>query len=70
MCQATVYLERDGSQELIMDEVTNLWFEDDTVWVSQLLETPVAVRAVIKSADFLKHTVLLAPVDEGETGEP
>jgi predicted RNA-binding protein len=70
MCQATVYLERDGDRELVMDEVTNLWVEDRVVWVSQFLETPVAVRAAIKSADFLKHTVLLAPVDEGETGEP
>ena len=66
MCQATVYLERDGSRDLIMDEVTNLWFEDDTVWISQFLETPVAVRAVIKSADFLNHTVLLAAVEKKE----
>jgi predicted RNA-binding protein len=66
MCQATVYLERDGGQELVMDEVTNLWVEDGVVWVSQFLEEPVAVHAVIKSADFLRHSVLLAAVEEKE----
>jgi predicted RNA-binding protein len=66
MCQATVYLERDDDRELVMDEVTNLWVEDRVVWVSQFLEEPVAVHAVIKSADFLNHSVLLAAVEEKE----
>jgi predicted RNA-binding protein len=64
MCQAKVFLLRGGDRELLMDEVSNLWVEDNTVWVSQLLEEPVAVRARIEAADFLKHTVTLVVLDD------
>ena len=69
MCQATVYLERNGNQELVMNDVANLWVEGDTVWVSQFLEEPVAVQAIIKEADFLRHTVVLAAIEELREGE-
>lgn len=64
MCQATVYLERDGKRELIMKDVASLWVEDDTIWVSQFLEEPVSVRAVVKGADFLDHTVVLVAIED------
>jgi predicted RNA-binding protein len=69
MCQATVYLERNGDQELVMNDVANLLVEGDTVWVSQLLEEPVAVQAIIKEADFLRHTVVLAAIEDMREGE-
>jgi predicted RNA-binding protein len=69
MCQATVYLERNGNQELVMNDVANLLVEGDTVWVSQFLEEPVAVHAVIKEADFLRHTVVLAAIEDMREGE-
>jgi predicted RNA-binding protein len=69
MCQAKVYLERDGDRQLLMSDVANLWVEGDTVWVSQFLEEPVAVHAVVKRADFMTHTVLLAAIDADEEGE-
>jgi predicted RNA-binding protein len=69
MCQATVYLERNGNQELVMNDVANLLVEGDTVWVSQLLEEPVAVQAIIKEADFLRHTVVLAAIEDMREGE-
>ncbi|GAB4473434.1 MAG: hypothetical protein Kow00124_12400 [Anaerolineae bacterium] len=69
MCQAKVYLERGGQRELVMTDVANLWVDGDTVWVAQFLEEPVAVRAAVKGADFMTHTVLLTPIDEGEEDE-
>jgi predicted RNA-binding protein len=70
MCQAKVFIERDGYRELVMDDVISLWVEDDTVWVTQLLEEPVAIRAAVKGADFLRHTVTLAPLSpEGDNPE-
>lgn len=69
MCQATVYLERDGERELIMEDVADLWVDGDTVWVSQFLEEPVGVRAVVRGANFLKHTVILAPAADQEEDE-
>ena len=67
MCQAKVFLEHNGDRELIMDEVIHLLVEGETVWVSRLLEQPVAVRAIVKEADFLKHTVTLIQVDDGRS---
>ena len=66
MCLATVYLERDGERELVMDEVINLRIEGNTVWISQSLEGPVAVHAVLTGADFLKHTVILSALEDRE----
>ena len=70
MCLATVYLERGGERELVMDEVINLWVEGDTVWISQSLEEPVAVHAVLTGADFLKHTVILGVLEDRDGGGP
>lgn len=69
VCQATVYLEQNGERELVMNEVANLWVEGDTVWVSQFLEQPVAIHAVVRSADFMTHTVLLMAIGDKEQGE-
>jgi predicted RNA-binding protein len=70
MCQAKVFIERNDHRELVMDEVVNLWVEGDTVWITRLLEEPVAVCAAVKEADFLRHTVTLVPLNpEGDNLE-
>jgi len=48
--------------------VTFLKVEGDVVWLSRFFEPPVAVQAVFREADFLKHTVTLLPLDKGERG--
>jgi len=65
MCQATVYLDRNGQEEEIMRDVILLEpaDEDGTLRLQAFFEEPVTVRARIERIDFLKHTVTLAPME-------
>jgi predicted RNA-binding protein len=64
MCQATIILHgANGEQELVKD-VIHLKVEEDLIWCSRYFEDPTCIKAQIKSIDFLKHTVHLAPLNE------
>jgi predicted RNA-binding protein len=68
MCQAKVILLHNEKSETIMEDVTHLKVEGEKVWLSRFFEPPTALRAVLKEADFLKHTVILVPL-EGNAAE-
>jgi predicted RNA-binding protein len=65
MCQATVYL---GEQE-IAQEVIRLELAEDGVRLAALFEEPKFVPGRIRQIDFLKHQVLLEPLEAGEGGQ-
>ncbi|MGQ9600058.1 MAG: CooT family nickel-binding protein [Anaerolineae bacterium] len=64
MCQATVYLNREGQEKEIMRDVVLMEPIQEGVRIQAFFEEPVVVRARIGSIDFLKHTVILVPWDE------
>jgi predicted RNA-binding protein len=68
MCQAKVILHHNGQSETIMEDVTHLKVEGDVVWLSRFFEPPVSYRATVKEADFLKHTVIIEPLEGDERG--
>ena len=79
MCQATVYLARDGQErgggqetwpKEIMQDVILLETTADGVRLSAFFEEPKTVRARIGRIDFLKHTVTLVPEPESDRSEP
>lgn len=60
MCQAIIYLKRNGDQEEIMREVISMERTEDG-WIMQaLLEEPRRVHGRIERIDFLKHTVTIS----------
>jgi len=60
MCQISVYVEKDGVEELLLEDVTNLSIETTGVKVSTLFEGAKTVTdAVIGSIDFMAGKVLL-----------
>ena len=60
MCQISVYVEKDGVEELLLEDVTNLSIETTGVKVSTLFEGAKEVTdAVIGSIDFMAGKVLL-----------
>ena len=65
MCQATVYMVREGQEEEIMREVTYLEPVKGGVRLETFFEEPRTVTGRVASIDFLKHTVTLVPL-EGE----
>jgi predicted RNA-binding protein len=67
VCQATVYLTRDGQEEELMRDVILLEPVEEGLRLQAFFEEPVTVQARVERIDFLKHTVTLVPVsDEGE----
>ena len=63
MCQATVYLVKDGEREEIMREAISLVSTPDGIQVQTFFEEPRMVKARVEAIDFLKHTVTLVPLE-------
>lgn len=60
MCQISVVIERDGVEELVMEDVTNLVVDSDSLQISNLFEGPKSVeQVVIRSIDFMAGKVML-----------
>jgi predicted RNA-binding protein len=66
MCQATVYLAQDGQEKEIMRDVVLLEPDEGGLRLQAFFEEPVVVQAQISRIDFLKHTVTLTPLEEGQ----
>jgi predicted RNA-binding protein len=65
MCQATVYLTRDGQEKEIMRDVILLEPVEGGLRLQAFFEEPVTLQARIGRIDFLKHTVTLV-AEEGD----
>lgn len=63
MCQATVYVVRDKEKTEIMRDVVLLEPLESGVRLQAFFEEPVEIPAYIKHIDFLKHEVILAPLE-------
>ena len=60
MCQISVVVEKDGVEELLMEDVTNLVVDSDNLEISNLFEEPKSIQQVaIRSIDFVAGKVLL-----------
>jgi len=66
MCQATVYLLRNGREEEVMREVTFLEVTDEGVRIATFFEQPRLIPGKVVSVDFLKHVVKLASSTESK----
>jgi predicted RNA-binding protein len=64
MCQATVYL----GDQVVAREVTGLERIQDGVRLVAFFEEPVVVPGRIRQIDFLRHRVLLEPLQEVADG--
>jgi predicted RNA-binding protein len=65
MCQATVYLIRDGQEREIMRDVILLEPIEEGLRLQAFFEESVVLQARIGRIDFLKHTVSLLPAEGG-----
>jgi predicted RNA-binding protein len=68
MCEAKVYLGKDGEEEEIMQDVVLVQPEGDAWLLVTLLGEQKLVRGNINRVDFLKHTVHLSQPQEPVTG--
>jgi predicted RNA-binding protein len=60
MCEARVYVAKNGDEEQIMQDVVLVQPEGETCLLVNLLGEQKLVRGRIEKIDFLKHTVHLS----------
>ena len=59
MCLSKAYIERDGSRELLMEEVASIDIQDDKLLLKTLFGEEKEVAANIKQIDFMTNNILL-----------
>ncbi|RLC58279.1 MAG: RNA-binding protein [Chloroflexota bacterium] len=64
MCEATVYLRKDGEEQKIMEDVVLVQPDEDAYLLVSLLGEQRLVQGRIEKIDFLKHTVHLSRSQE------
>ncbi|MGD1991871.1 MAG: CooT family nickel-binding protein [Anaerolineae bacterium] len=66
MCEAKVYVSRDGEEAEVMEDVILVRPEGDTYLLINILGEQKLVQGRIEKIDFLKHTVhLTGPAEQG-----
>jgi predicted RNA-binding protein len=63
MCQATVYIVKDGQKQEVMREVIHMAPVEQGVRMRTFFEEPIVVPGRVTEIDFLKHTVTLVPLE-------
>ena len=60
MCQMKVMLDKEGQQELVMEDVAHLEVVEEGIRVSTFFEEPKTVSGVVvKTIDFISGTLIL-----------
>jgi predicted RNA-binding protein len=69
MCEAKVYVAKNGDEEQIMQDVVLVQPEGETCLLVNLLGEQKLVPGRIERIDFLKHTVHLSQAQELSAGQ-
>jgi len=65
MCLSTVYVDREGKREVVMEEAAQMKVRDNLIEVSELLgETKRLNGYQVEAVDFLSHFVVLREVQK------
>jgi predicted RNA-binding protein len=61
MCESHAYLLKDDGEELVMENVIDLTFEDGDLVITDLLGETKHLKAAIKQIRFMEHRIELEP---------
>jgi predicted RNA-binding protein len=67
MCEAKVYLDNDGEEQQIMEDVVLVQPEGEAYLLVSLLGEQKLVQGRIEKIDFLRHTVHLSQLPMAST---
>ncbi len=62
MCEAVVFLAREGREKKIMENVVAMRPEGDHILLADLLGEQRIVRAQVRDVDFLRHRIVLEEI--------
>ncbi len=63
MCEASVYMEKNGTEELILESVDVLEDQGDEVRMVSIFGEEKRLRARVKRFALVNHRIVLAPAD-------
>jgi predicted RNA-binding protein len=61
MCEAHVYLMKEGKEELVLEDITLLRREGDEVLLQNMFGEEKRIRARIREMNLTTHRVILEP---------
>jgi predicted RNA-binding protein len=67
MCEAKIYLSKEGEEQKVMEDVVLVQPEGGAYLLVTLLGEQKLIRGRIEKIDFLKHTVHLSPSQDSAT---
>ena len=59
MCEANVYLVKEGKEELILEDLSVLRPEKDEIYLQSIFGEQKKVKARIKEMNLLDHRIIL-----------
>ena len=61
MCESHAYMLRGDGEELVMENVVHLTYEDDDLVITDLLGDTKHLKATVKEIKFMEHRIELVP---------
>ncbi|MFO7739728.1 MAG: CooT family nickel-binding protein [Desulfatiglandaceae bacterium] len=62
MCESNVYLSKDGSEQLVLENVDFLENENGRIRMINLFGEEKTIRAKVKTLSLVDHKIILEPV--------
>ena len=59
MCLSKAYVDKDGTRELLLEEIASVNIEDDKLLFKSLFGEQKEVAASIRQIDFMTHSIFL-----------
>jgi predicted RNA-binding protein len=59
MCESTVFIEKDGERELLMEDVVQVAVDGETVKVTGILGETKDVKGRIAEINLMKNTIVI-----------
>lgn len=60
MCESNIFLEHDGTRELVMEEVVQVLIDGDEIQLFGILGEREEVKGVIKEINLNRHEVIIS----------
>jgi predicted RNA-binding protein len=59
MCESTVFIEKGGEREVLMEDVVQVAVDGETIKVTGILGETKDVKGRITEINLLKHTIVI-----------
>jgi predicted RNA-binding protein len=60
MCESSVFIEKEGGRELLMEEVVHIAVDGEDIKLTGILGDIRAIKGRIAEINLMKHTIVIA----------